>query len=128
MAERGRSDETPSVNLGVEILATTGTAAVLRRHGLDPTVVRKHFEGGETIVDLILGGEVDLIMNTPYGNSGPRVDGYEIRAAAVSRGVPCITTVQGAAAAVQGIEAMIGDTIGVRSLQDAHAALLKART
>ena len=49
-----------------------------------------------------------MMINTPYGNSGPRVDGYEIRTAAVSRGIPCITTVQGAAAAVQGIEAMIG--------------------
>ncbi|MGE3662075.1 MAG: carbamoyl-phosphate synthase large subunit [Pseudonocardia sp.] len=114
-------------DLGFELLATVGTADVLRRHGLNPVVVRKHFEGGETIVDLILDGQVDLILNTPYGNAGPRVDGYEIRAAAVSRGVPCITTVQGAAAAVQGIEAMLGDTIGVRSLQDAHAALLKAR-
>ncbi|GAA3099278.1 carbamoyl-phosphate synthase large subunit [Pseudonocardia yunnanensis] len=114
--------------LGFEMLATEGTADVLRRHGVATTVVRKHFEGGETIIDMILAGEVDMIINTPYGNSGPRVDGYEIRAAAVSRGVPCVTTVQGAAAAVQGIEAMIGGTIGVRSLQDAHAALRKARS
>jgi carbamoyl-phosphate synthase large subunit len=114
--------------LGFEVLATAGTADVLRRHGVPTTVVRKHFEGGETIVDMILAGEVDMIINTPYGNSGPRVDGYEIRAAAVSRGVPCVTTVQGAAAAVQGIEAMIGGTVGVRSLQDAHAALRKARS
>jgi len=114
-------------DLGFELLATAGTADVLRRHGIAPTVVRKHSQGGETIVDRILAGDVDLIINTPYGNSGPRVDGYEIRAAAVSRGVPCITTVQGAAAAVQGIEAMINGAIGVRSLQDAHAALLKAR-
>ena len=68
-----------------------------------------------------------MIINTPYGNSGPRIDGYEIRSAAVARGVPCITTVQGAAAAVQGIEAMKAGRIGVRSLQDAHAALRKAR-
>jgi carbamoyl-phosphate synthase large subunit len=114
--------------LGFEVLASEGTADVLRRHGVAATVVRKHYEGGETIIDMILAGEVDLIINTPYGNSGPRVDGYEIRAAAVSRGVPCVTTVQGAAAAVQGIEAMIGGTIGVRSLQDAHAALRKARS
>ena len=114
-------------DLGFEILATGGTADVLRRHGIDTTVVRKHFEGGETIVELILGGGVDMIINTPYGNSGPRIDGYEIRAAAVSRGVPCITTVQGAAAAVQGVEAMIAGRIGVRSLQEAHVALLKAR-
>jgi carbamoyl-phosphate synthase large subunit len=118
-------------DLGFEVLATEGTAEVLRRHGIVTTTVRKHSDGPAaavgTIVDRILAGDVDLIVNTPYGNSGPRVDGYEIRAAAVSRGVPCVTTVQGAAAAVQGIEALLGGTIGVRSLQDAHAALLKAR-
>ncbi len=118
-------------DLGFEVLATAGTADVLRRYGLAVTVVRKHFEGGdphlETIVDMIYAGVVDMIINTPYGNSGPRVDGYEIRAAAVSRGIPCITTVQGAAAAVQGIEAMKAGRIGVRSLQDAHAALKKGR-
>jgi carbamoyl-phosphate synthase large subunit len=112
--------------LGFEVLATGGTADVLRRHGIETTVVRKHFEGGETVVDRILAGDIDMIINTPYGNSGPRIDGYEIRSAAVSRGVPCITTVQGAAAAVQGIEAMKAGRIGVRSLQDAHAALRKA--
>jgi carbamoyl-phosphate synthase large subunit len=115
-------------DLGFEVLATEGTADVLRRHGVAATVVRKHYEGGVTIVDRILAGDVDLIINTPYGNSGPRIDGYEIRSAAVARGVPCITTVQGAGAAVQGIEAMKAGRIGVRSLQDAHASLLKART
>ncbi|GAA1261173.1 carbamoyl-phosphate synthase large subunit [Pseudonocardia aurantiaca] len=114
-------------DLGFEVLATAGTADVLRRHGVAATVVRKHYEGGETIIERILAGDVDMIINTPYGNSGPRIDGYEIRSAAVARGVPCITTVQGAAAAVQGIEAMIAGKIGVRSLQDAHAALRKAR-
>ncbi len=114
--------------LGFEVLATAGTADVLRRYGVETTVVRKHSEGGETVVERILAGDVDMIINTPYGNSGPRIDGYEIRSAAVSRGVPCITTVQGAAAAVQGIEAMKAGRIGVRSLQDAHAALRKART
>ena len=119
-------------DLGFELLATEGTADVLRRHGVAVTVVRKHCEGvrdgGETVVDRILAGDVDMIINTPYGNSGPRIDGYEIRAAAVSRGIPCITTVQGAAAAVQGIEALIAGRIGVRSLQDTHAALRKARS
>ncbi|NMI00034.1 carbamoyl-phosphate synthase large subunit [Pseudonocardia acidicola] len=117
-------------DLGFEVLATEGTAEVLRRHGIDATTVRKYAErttGAETVIDRILAGDVDLIINTPYGNSGPRVDGYEIRSAAVSRGVPCITTVQGAAAAVQGIEAMIRGSIGVRSLQDAHAAMDEAR-
>jgi carbamoyl-phosphate synthase large subunit len=68
-----------------------------------------------------------MIINTPYGNPGPRVDGYEIRTAAVSRGVPCLTTVQAAAAAVQGIEALTRGQLGVRSLQDLHDALRKSR-
>ena len=118
--------------LGFEILATEGTAGVLRRHGVVATVVRKHGDGpgpdGEpTIVRRILDGEVDLIVNTPFGSpgqSGPRLDGYEIRTAAVARGVPSITTVQGLAAAVQGIEAIMGGSVGVRSLQE-HAARVR---
>ncbi|MFI9388023.1 carbamoyl-phosphate synthase large subunit [Kutzneria sp. NPDC052558] len=114
-------------DLGFEVLATTGTAEVLRRNGVACTVVRKHFEGEDNIVDKILAGEVDMIMNTPYGNHGPRVDGYEIRTAAVARDIPCITTVSGAAAAVHGIEALIRGDIGVRSLQDLQAALKGAQ-
>ena len=113
-------------DLGYEILATTGTAEVLRRNGVDATVVRKHSEGagpdGEpTIVGRILDGEVKLVINTPHGSTSggsPRLDGYEIRTAAILTNIPCITTVQGLAAAVQGIEAVRAGDIGVRSLQD----------
>jgi len=115
-------------DLGFEVLATAGTAEVLRRHGVQATVVRKHFEGPGNVVELILAGQVDLVINTPWGNSGPRIDGYEIRTAAVSRDVPCVTTVQGAAACVQGIEALIRDEVGVRPLQELHAALHRAGT
>jgi carbamoyl-phosphate synthase large subunit len=115
--------------LGFTILATAGTAQILRRHGVDATVVRKHSSGpgpdGEpTIVGRILAGEVDLVINTPSGatpGGSPRVDGYEIRTAAVAANVPCITTVQGLAAAVQGIEAIRDGELGVRSLQDWNA-------
>ncbi|MBW0009817.1 MAG: carbamoyl phosphate synthase large subunit, partial [Pseudonocardiales bacterium] len=114
-------------DLGFEVLATRGTANTLRRNGIPCTVVRKHFQGPESgqdnIVDLISSGHVDMIINTPYGNPGPRVDGYEIRTAAVSRAIPCITTIQGAAAAVQGIEALIRNDITVRPLQSLHATL-----
>jgi carbamoyl-phosphate synthase large subunit len=110
-------------DLGFEVLATSGTAEVLRRNGIPCTVVRKHFDGTENIVDAILAGEVDMIINTPYGNSGPRVDGYEIRTAAVAKDIPCVTTIQGAAAAVHGIEAAIRGDIGVRSLQALQATL-----
>ncbi|MBB6629476.1 carbamoyl-phosphate synthase large subunit [Nocardioides sp. KIGAM211] len=111
---------------GFEILATQGTAEVLRRNGVRAEVVRKHFEGtgpeGQpTTVAMILAGEIDLVINTPHGSSGggsARVDGYEIRTAAIMANIPCITTVQGLGAAVQGIEAMKRGEIGVRSLQD----------
>ena len=69
-------------------------------------------------------------MNTPFGSpgqSGPRLDGYEIRTAAVRRGIPCVTTVQGLAAAVQGIEAITRGEVGVRSLQE-HAARSAGRS
>ncbi|MFC8450580.1 carbamoyl-phosphate synthase large subunit [Kitasatospora sp. NPDC057223] len=117
------------VELGFEVLATSGTAEVLQRGGIPATVVRKHSDGegpnGErTIVQLIHDGEVDLIINTPYGTGG-RLDGYEIRTAAVSRGVPCLTTVQAMGAAVQGIDALTRDEVGVMSLQE-HAELINA--
>jgi carbamoyl-phosphate synthase large subunit len=119
-------------DLGFEILATEGTAEVLRRNGVRAKIVRKHSAGpgpdGEpTIVRRVLDGEVDLIVNTPFGSpgqSGPRLDGYEIRTAAVLRGVPCLTTVQALGAAVQGIEAIAAGSIGVRSLQE-HAEHLR---
>ena len=90
-------------------------------------VLRKQHEGrgiaGEaTTVDAIMAGEIDLIVNTPYG-VGPRVDGYEIRTAAVIKGVPSITTVQGLSAAVQGIESLRSVEPVVRSLQE-HASNL----
>src|SRR5947208_2990800 len=111
-----------------EGLLPAGDGEVLRRNGVLATVVRKHSDGpgadGEmTIVDRIGAGEVDLIVNTPFGNTGPRLDGYEIRTAAVLRGVPCLTTVQALAAAVQGIEALRGGEIGVASLQEHHQVI-----
>jgi len=113
-------------DLGYEILATEGTAEVLRRNGVGCSVVRKHSEGvgsdgRPTIVGMILAGDVQLIVNTPHGTTSggsPRLDGYEIRTAAIITNIPCITTIQGLAAAVQGIEAVRAGDIGVRSLQD----------
>ncbi|HSY15865.1 MAG TPA: carbamoyl-phosphate synthase large subunit [Jatrophihabitantaceae bacterium] len=113
-------------DLGFRILATAGTAQVLSRNGVKAEVVGKFSDGGDNIVERIQAGEVDLVMNTPWGaagNSGPRLDGYEIRTAAVTAGIPCLTTVQAAAAAVQGIEELVHGEVGVRSLQDLHAEL-----
>jgi carbamoyl-phosphate synthase large subunit len=114
-------------DLGFEILATQGTADVLRRNGVQSTVVRKFSQGtssdGEpTIVAMILAGEVDMVVNTPTGPAA-RHDGYEIRAATTSMDRPIITTVQQLGAAVQGIEAARSGEISVRSLQE-HARIL----
>lgn len=116
-------------DLGFRVLATEGTAEMLRRNGIPCDEVRKHFEQpgdgrpAASAVDVIKAGEVDMVINTPYGNSGPRIDGYEIRSAAVANNIPCVTTVQGASAAVQGIEAGIRGDIGVMSLQELHSVL-----
>ena len=116
-------------DLGFRVLATEGTAEMLRRNGIPCDEVRKHFQepgAGRpalSAVDAIRAGDVDMVINTPYGNSGPRIDGYEIRSAAVAMNIPCVTTVQGASAAVQGIEAGIRGDIGVMSLQELHSAL-----
>jgi carbamoyl-phosphate synthase large subunit len=118
-------------DLGFQVLATAGTAQVLRRNGVPAQVVGKYSDGPGNVVENIAAGQVNLIINTPRGaagNSAPRTDGYEIRTAAVSANVPCITTVQAASAAVQGIEELQRGHIEVRCLQDMHAALAPWRT
>jgi carbamoyl-phosphate synthase large subunit len=117
-------------DLGFEIVATAGTGEVLRRHGISCDIVSKHYESpgldgsGRDAVTLIAAGEVGLVINTPQGSGAhARTDGYEIRSAAVTADIPCITTVPGAAAAVMGIEALIRGDMVVRPLQELHASL-----
>jgi carbamoyl-phosphate synthase large subunit len=118
-------------DLGFRVTATAGTAQMLRRNGVHTDVIGKFSDGPGNIVEEILAGRVDLVLNTPFGspgNSGPRVDGYEIRTAAVQAGIPCLTTVQAIAAAVQGIEDLIRGEITVTSLQAHHRALARWRS
>jgi carbamoyl-phosphate synthase large subunit len=90
--------------LGFRLLATAGTARTLAAAGLAVEYVRKVTEesGGPSVVDLIRRGRCDLVVNTPQG-SGARTDGYLIREAALVARVPCVTTISGAAAAVEAI-------------------------
>ncbi len=115
-------------DLGFRILATAGTAQVLRRNGVDAEVVGKFSDGPGNVVERIIAGEVDLVLNTPWGSGSPRLDGYEIRTASVTAGIPCLTTTQAFAAAVQGIEEISRGEVGVRSLQDLHAQLAAWRS
>ena len=117
--------------LGFTVLATTGTAQVLRRNGIPATPVRKVSQGrgahGEqTIVELIESGTVDMVVNTPKGQ-GARADGYSIRAATTSAGRPIITTVQELQAAVQALEAQLRGPFHVRSLQEHGADRISRR-
>ncbi len=109
--------------LGFELAATSGTAALLEAEGLPvATVVAKVGDtspGVVDAVDLIAGGKVQLVVNTPRGR-GPRADGLHIRAAALEHLVPCLTTVAAARAAAGGIADWIRHPLSVRSLQEYH--------
>jgi carbamoyl-phosphate synthase large subunit len=90
--------------LGFKLVATGGTARTLRRAGLEVEQIAKVAEGGDaTVVDLVRRRKCDLVINTPFGGSLQRTDGYLIREAALVARVPCITTISGAAAAVHAI-------------------------
>jgi carbamoyl-phosphate synthase large subunit len=104
--------------LGFEILATEGTAEVLNRNGIHARIVAKFSDEGEgeTVVDLINNGSVDIVINTPSGRSA-RVDGYEIRAAAVAADKPLFTTIAQLGAAVASFDAL-KDGFEVTSLQE----------
>lgn len=109
-------------DLGFTVVATSGTADVLRRNGIPSEVVHKvseREEGEKSIVDLILAGEIAMVVNTPSGPNA-RADGYAIRAATTSMDKPIVTTVQELAAAVQGIEAQLRGDFTVKPLQE-HA-------
>jgi carbamoyl-phosphate synthase large subunit len=106
-------------DLGYQIIATEGTAELLLRNGIAVETVSKIGEGSPHVGDLISGGKVDLVINTPSG-SGPRRDGDYIRTAAVRYGIPSITTMSGLQAAVQGIEEMERSEPNVQSIQEYH--------
>jgi carbamoyl-phosphate synthase large subunit len=107
-------------DLGFEIIATRGTAQAIRRMGIPVETINKIGEGSPHVVDWIERGGVDLVINTPVG-TGARADGYEIRAAAIARRIPCITTMAGGMAAARAIGAARGGEPEVLSLQEIHA-------
>ncbi|MBI3097376.1 MAG: carbamoyl-phosphate synthase large subunit, partial [Planctomycetes bacterium] len=109
-------------SLGFEIVATEGTGRVLARSGTKVRFLKKIKEGRPNPLDLIINGEIDLILNTPSGK-GPKTDEARIRGAAVARKITVITTISGAEACVNAIEAMKRREPGVCALQDVHAAM-----
>ena len=107
-------------DLGFRIVATRGTAQGIRKMGIPAEAINKIVEGSPHVVDWIERGEVDIVINTPVG-TGARSDGYEIRSAAIARGIPCITTMAGGMAAARAISAARRGEPEVLALQELHA-------
>jgi carbamoyl-phosphate synthase large subunit len=102
---------------GFRLLCTGGTAQTMNDHGINVDVVRKIHEGRPNVLDYLANGTIDLIVNTPSGK-GARTDEGRIRASAVSHGVPCITTLAGARAAVAAMECLRAGKLEIYALQD----------
>ncbi len=108
------------VALGFRLLATAGTAKELEQAGVPCEVVKKLQEGHPNLLDLLIDRRIQLIINTPSGK-GARTDEGRIRAAGVSHGVPCITTIQAAEAVARAMEALREEELSVQSLQQRFA-------
>jgi carbamoyl-phosphate synthase large subunit len=107
--------------LGFELVATAGTAAFLRAHGLEVRLALKVHEARPHIGDQLINGEIALIVNTPLGRESHE-DDTVIRRTALRYDIPCITTLSGAMAAAEGIAALRRDGLSVCSLQEMYAA------
>ncbi len=114
------------IELGFNVVATKGTAAFIREQGLPVEEVFKVGEGRPHIVDMMINGQIDWIINTPLGGES-RYDERAIRRTAIEHGLPIITTIAGAKAAVAGFRAMRDGVPSVRSLQEYHASLTAGR-
>ena len=110
--------------LGFSLVATRGTAAYLRAHGLDVSIVFKINEGRPHVGDELLNRRIALVINTPLGRES-FFDDRQVRSVAMLQGVPAITTLTGAAAAVSAIQALRTEGLSVKSLQEYHRELAK---
>jgi carbamoyl-phosphate synthase large subunit len=108
--------------LGFHLIGTRGTAAYLRAHGLECSVVFKVNEGRPSLADEIVNRKISMVVNTPHGRES-FFDDKAGRRAALMAGVPCITTITGAAAALEAIRALKTEGLDVRALQDYYAAV-----
>ena len=109
-------------SMGFQIVATSGTASALESRGIKVQHLKKISEGSPNVTDLIHKGQIALVINTPSGKK-PRKDEVVIRSLAVSKGIPCITTIEGAIASLRGIQAIQGNVMSVTALQEYHKML-----
>ena len=128
VAERDRQAVVPIgrclASMGFLLIGTSGTAGTLQQHGIEISTIRKIREGRPNLLDHLANGAIDLIVNTPSGK-GARTDEGRIRASAVSHGVPCITTIAAARAAVAAMLRLKEGNLQVYALQDLLTAKSK---
>ena len=108
--------------MGLRLVPTSGTAPILRPHGLHMKLVFKVNEGRPHVGDHLVNRQIDLVINTPLGRES-FIDDLTVRRIAMMQSTPCITTITGAAAAVSGIRALRSERLDVRSLQEYHASM-----
>jgi carbamoyl-phosphate synthase large subunit len=108
--------------IGFRLVATRGTANFLRAHGIEAGIVYKVNEGRPHVGDEILNDRIQLVINTPFGRES-FFDDRTVRRIAMMHGVPCITTLTGAAATVNAIKAINSEALTVRALQEYHAEI-----
>ncbi len=113
------------IDMGFEIVATEGTASTLRRNGIEARSVHKLDQGRPNILDVVKNKEVVMLINTPAGKD-TKVDEAKIRSAAIARDIPLVTTISGAQATVQGMEAFRERGFTVAPLQEYHKKILAA--
>ena len=116
------------VDLGFDVIATRGTAATLEKQGVAVEVVNKVYEGQPHTEDRVLGGDVVLVINTVDSDPKSIEDSKSLRRAALREGVPYCTTLAAARASADAIAALRAESIGVRSIQAIHEALLAVAT
>ena len=106
-------------DLGFHIYASLGTAQALEKNNIKVSVLPKIAEGRPNVLDLMKDGKIQLVINTPSGRI-PRQDEVKIRSQVILYNIPYTTTISGAQATVNGIEAMVKEELGVKSLQEYH--------
>jgi carbamoyl-phosphate synthase large subunit len=111
--------------LGFQLVATRGTAAFLRAHGVESGIVFKINEGRPHVADEILNGRVQMVINTPLGRES-FFDDKTVRRIAMLHGVPCITTLTAGAAAVSAIRAIKSEGLTVKAIQEYHQSRARA--
>jgi len=112
--------------LGFHIFATSGTASALKKNGISVKILPKIAEGRPNVLDLMKDGKIQMVINTPSGRI-PREDEVKIRSQVIVHNIPYTTTISGAQATVNGIESLINNELGVKSLQEYQKKALFCR-